>query len=81
VSSQASSIDTRLVVHSLNTEGFHLKGKPLGAVRLLMPTATIPGKGMLVGIPIGGGRPDGFHDLVPAFKALSFKARERNTFH
>jgi hypothetical protein len=46
-----------------------------------MPTATIPGKGMLVGIPIGGGRPDGFHDLVPAFKALSFKARERNTFH
>jgi hypothetical protein len=40
-----------------------------------MPASTPPDKGMLMRIPIGRGRLDRLHDLLPGFKPPSFQSQ------
>ena len=64
-----------LVVHSLNTEYFHFEGNLLGRAARLMATPATPDKGMLMGIPVGGGRLDRRGYFLPGLKALPFEGQ------
>jgi hypothetical protein len=54
-----------LVVHSLNAHNFDLEGELLRTTSRLMAASATPDKGMLMGIPVGGGFLDRFLDLLP----------------